>query len=395
MDAVRNHFRGHNRRAVSFAMTAVSMVVLLGMASLTVDVGMMYRARAEAQAAADAAALAGAGKLLDSDKLRGSSNMTTEISAARTVAAQTAALNDIINSSPSLSSSFSSSADDDIVVGYLSDPDNDPNEPLSTINPDEFNTVRVRVRRDSEHSTPIDLFFAGVFGRLTADVSAEAYATFKDGVVGYEVDDNTGNADLLPFALHKDAWEDLLEGAFTTGDNWNYDPDTGTVTAGSDGINELNLYPGGGANQLPPGNFGTVDIGDPNNSTADLSRQIRNGVSADDLAFFGGQLVLGPDGTLQLTGDTGLSAAIKDDLTSIIGLPRAIALFTTVTGPGNNSVFTVVGFAGITILDVKLTGSMNSKRVIIQPSFVVDDAAMTGAGPGSSSFIYTPVHIVR
>lgn len=397
MVAIRNQNKNYHRRAVSFALTAISIVMLLGMASLTVDVGMLYRARAEAQSSADAAAMAGAWKLLDNDKLKGDSNMTAEISAAGTAAVQIAARNTIINTPTSLSANLFGSAggDGDIVVGYLSDPDNNPNEPLSTTDPDQFNTVRVRVRRDAQHSGPIDLFFAGVFGRLTADISAEAYATFKDGVVGYKVDDNTGNAQLLPLALKVDAWEDLLAGAFTSGDNWTYNAATGAVTAGPDGINELNLYPGGGASQLPPGNFGTVDIGNPNNSTADISRQIREGVNADDLAYFGGELVLGPDGTLEFTGDTGLSAAIKDDLSAIKGLPRTIALFSSVAGPGNNSVFTVVGFAGIRILDVKLTGSMSSKRVIIQPAFVVDNAALTGPTSGSSYFVYAPVHLVR
>ncbi len=395
MVTVRDEHKSYNRRAVSFAMTAISIVMLLGMASLTVDVGMMYRARAEAQAAADAAAMAGAWQLLDEDRLKGGGNMTAEISTARTTAAQVAALNVIINTSPSLSANSSNDTEGDIVVGYLSDPDGNPYESLSTADPDGFNTVRVQVRRDAAHSSPIDLFFAGVFGRLTADVSAEAYATFKDGVVGYKVDDNTGNAGLLPLALKVDAWDNLLSGVFTSGDNWTYNESTGTVSAGPDGVFELNLYPGGGATQLPPGNFGTVDIGSSNNSTADLSRQIRYGVSAEDLEFFGGELALGSDGTLLLNGDTGLSAAVKDDLVAIKGLPRAIPLFSTVAGPGNNSTFTIVGFAGITILDVKLTGSMSSKQVIVQPAFVVDDAAITGPGSGPSHFVYKPVHLVR
>jgi len=392
---LRTQPKDPKRRAVSFAMTAISIVVLLGMASLTVDVGMMYRARAEAQVSADSAAMAGAWRLLDTDTLKGTPNMTAEITAARTTAAQIAARNSIIGKSPSLSTSSSNDTNGDIVVGYLSDPDNDPSEPLSTTNPNSFNTVRVHVRRDPQHDSPIDLYFAGVFGRLTADISADAYATFKDGVVGYKVDDNTGNADLLPLALKVTAWDNLLSGAFTSGDNWTYNEATGAVTAGPDGIKELNLYPGAGASQLPPGNFGTVDIGNPNNSTENLSRQIRYGVSEDDLAYYGGEMVLGPDGTLVLTGDTGLSAAIKDDLTAIMGLPRAIVLFNTVTGPGNNSVFTIVGFAGIRIMEVKLTGSMNAKQVIIQPAFVVDEAAMTGPGSGSSHFVYKPVHLVR
>ncbi len=389
--------KGPRRRAVSFVMVGVTLFILLGMASLTVDVGMLYRARDEAQAAADAAAMAGAWKLLDNERLKSDPNMTAVISAARTAAIEMAARNKIINTSPSLSASISNDAnsDSDIIVGYLSDPDNNPSEPLSTADPDQFNTVRVRVRRDAQHSSPIDLFFAGIFGRLTADISAEAYATFKDGVVGYKVDDTTGNADLLPLALKVTAWNNLLSGTFTSGDNYTYNAATGAVTAGPDGIKELNLYPGGGASQLPSGNFGTVDVGNPNNSTADLSRQIRYGVNEDDLAYFGGELVLGPDGTVALNGDTGLSAAIKDDLTAIKGLPRAISLYSSVTGSGNNSVFSVVGFVGIRIMDVKLTGSMSSKRVIIQPAYVVDDSAMTGPGSGPSYFVYTPVHLVR
>ena len=232
-------------------MVAVSLVVMLGMASLTVDVGMMYRARAEAQAAADSAAMAAAWELLDEDRLKGDPEMTAEIASARVTAAQLAARNAIINTSTSLDANTSNSADGDIVIGYLSDPRN-PAEVLSTANPDQFNTVRVHVRRDSAHTGPIDLFFAGVFGRLTADVGAEAYATFKDGVVGYKVTDSTGNAGLLPLALKVTAWNNLLASAFTTGDNYSYNLDTGAVTAGSDGIMELNLYPGGGAGQLPP-----------------------------------------------------------------------------------------------------------------------------------------------
>jgi hypothetical protein len=191
-----------------------------------------------------------------------------------------------------------------------------------------------------------------------------------------------------------DSWNDLLAGAVSTGDNYEYDESSG-VSSGSDNILELNLYPGAGVSQLPPGNFGTVDIGSSNNSTAVLSRQIRYGVTEADLAFHGGELSLGSSGSFQLNGDTGLSAAIKSDLEAIIGEPRTILLFNTVTGNGNNSMYTIVGFAGIRVLNVKLTGSMSSKEVIIQPAYVVDDSAMTGPGSGSSYFVMKPVFLSR
>ncbi len=300
----------------------------------------------------------------------------------------------VLNGHPELDPNTSNSASGDVVIGYIYDPSN-LGESLNLGDPSLYNSVRVLVRRNSIRNGSILHKFATIFGNSSADLGATATATFKDGVVGYKVTDKTGNADLLPLALQKDYWAGLLDWSLSTGDNYAYDPATGAVTAGHDGIPELNLFPGAGSGQLPPGNFGTVDIGSPNNSAADLSRQIRYGISADDLAYFGGELNLGSDGVLPLNGDTGLTASIKDDLISILGQPRAIPIFSTVSGPGNNSVFNVVGFVGIRIMNVRLTGAMKSKEVVIQPAYVVDDAVITAAGAGSSYFVYEPVHLTR
>lgn len=380
---------GHaRRRGAVAALVVVSLVVLLGMAALTIDVGMMYRARAEAQASADSAALAGALRLLDSDRLTGSPSMSEIIEAARTTAAQYAAMNEVVNSGPQVDLSS------DVLVGRLENPWN-PNENLSFGDPNQYNTVRVLVRRNEASNGPIQLFFAGILGRSTADVSAEAFATLNDEITGFRPNDQSGNSNVLPFALHEDDWTALLSGAFSVGDNWSFDPTTGTVSAGADGINELDLFP---EVDLPSGNFGTVDIGGSNNSTSDLSRQIREGISPQDIAALGFDLVLGSDGTLTLNGNTGISAGTEDDLKSIVGLPRTIPLFRSVANPGNNAQFVIVGFAGIVILDVKLTGSLSKKRVMIQPAFVVDSTAVVG-GPGdvagSGDFVYRPVELVR
>ncbi|MCG3126527.1 MAG: hypothetical protein CHACPFDD_01363 [Phycisphaerae bacterium] len=386
--------RDNRRRAGVVVMVAVLMVALLGMAALSVDVGTLYVARTELQRVADSAAMAAASKLLDEDRLKGSSNMAEEMSAARTEAVHFALANWVLNGHPELDPNTSNSASGDVVIGYIYDPSN-LGESLNLGDPSLYNSVRVLVRRNSIRNGSILHKFATIFGNSSADLGATATATFKDGVVGYKVTDKTGNADLLPLALQKDYWAGLLDWSLSTGDNYAYDPATGAVTAGHDGIPELNLFPGAGSGQLPPGNFGTVDIGSPNNSAADLSRQIRYGISADDLAYFGGELNLGSDGVLPLNGDTGLTASIKDDLISILGQPRAIPIFSTVSGPGNNSVFNVVGFVGIRIMNVRLTGAMKSKEVVIQPAYVVDDAVITAAGAGSSYFVYEPVHLTR
>jgi hypothetical protein len=346
------------------------------------------------QRSADAAALAACWELLDDDRLKRAPDMTDDIQAARLRAAEFAAANPVLNDPPAVDQNYANSPDGDVVAGYLHDP-NDVNEQLSFANPDEFNSMLVRVRRDSERNGPVELMFAQVLGFASSEIQAEAVATLKDGIVGYHVSEQTGNAELLPFTLHRDPWNDLLDGVGTYTDDYTYDESSGQVVVGPDGIDELNLYPGGGTGQLPPGNFGTVDIGAPDNSASDICRQILYGVNEDDLAYFGGTLELGPDGTLDLNGDTGLSAAVKDELLAIKGMPRAIPIFKEVVSPGENAVFTIVGFSGIRIMNVKLTGPMKKKEVIIQPAFVIDDSAIAGAGSGSSYYVYQPARLVR
>jgi uncharacterized membrane protein len=47
-------------RGVTIALVAISMVVIIGMAALSIDVGTLYQAKSEAQRSADAAALTAA-----------------------------------------------------------------------------------------------------------------------------------------------------------------------------------------------------------------------------------------------------------------------------------------------------------------------------------------------
>jgi hypothetical protein len=112
------------------------------------------------------------------------------------------------------------------------------------------------------------------------------------------------------------------------------------------------------------------------------------------LEHHGGTLDLGEDGEMDLNGDTGISAGVKDELDSIKGQPRLIPIFSQVVGPGNNANYTIVHWAGIRIMEVKLTGAMNQKRVIVQPAPMV----MSGVIPSTentSDYVYSPVVLVK
>ena len=384
----------HVRRASVIVTVSVSLTVVLGFTALAIDVAYLHTALAEMRAAADAAAMAGTGALLTDERLKGAAELQAVMAAARSASSEFVQANPVFGQGLIIDENGGNAAGGDLVLGYLDDP-TDRTAPLSFSDPFKFNTVQVSLRRDDSQNPTILLNFARVFGRSSATLGVTATATAQDGVVGFEINDAGGTANVLPIALHVTPWTDLItQGVTGSNDNYTYDPETHQVYAGPDGLPELNLYPGSGVDQLTPGNFGTVDIGSSNNSTSDIARQILYGVNESDLAYFGGRLELGEDGTLLLNGDTGLSAGIKDELAAIIGQPRTIPIFNSVTGPGNNAEFTVINFAGVRIMYVKLTGPMKNKQVIIQPAVVVDESFVT-SDSGSSYYLYRPVTLCR
>jgi hypothetical protein len=118
-------------------------------------------------------------------------------------------------------------------------------------------------------------------------------------------------------------------------------------------MREITIYPHATGSA---GNFGTLEIGNSNNSTSELSEQIANGISKADLAYHGGELGLGP-----CAGDPGISSGIKHGLKEAVGRARSIALYDTVSGSGNQSAFNIVGFAGIRVIADRPSSSCPSR----------------------------------
>jgi Flp pilus assembly protein TadG len=373
--------RRQRRRGNVLVLTALMMVVMFGILAFAVDLGYLHVVRTQLQDSADAAALACAWDLIDQGALSGNANPATTMNLARATAGQYAALNPAAGASPTL-------APEDVQIGYLANP-SDPSLPMSFADPSRFNAVRVLVRRTADENGEVALFFARVIGKDSAASWAEATAALLNNIKGFRAPPpNTGLA-FLPLALDEQTWN----ARYADGtDNFTWNPKTHEVTSGSDQIPEVNLFPQGTGS---PGNRGTVDIGSNNNSTADIARQILYGVSAADLAHHGGSLQL-VNGQLFLNGDTGISAGVKDELASIRGKPVIVPIFREVTGNGNNAYYTIVKFVGVCIVEVNLTGNMNSKRVMIQPAPVKVVGAIPASGDAQESqFVYSPVWLVR
>lgn len=377
--------RKNARRGNVLVLTAILMIAVVAMAAFAVDVGCLQVAKTQMQASADASALAGGWALIPTSP---DDNWSTLQNRATQQAVQFAALNKVLSESPAIDA-LGDGATGEIVFGYLANL-SDPNCPMTFDDASRFNALQITVNRTASRNGEIPLPFGRVLGTGKTSLSARATAALVNSVGGLAAPSNGTNLELMPFALDRDTWEYVKNGGGS--DQYKFDPETGEVRPGSDGIPEANLFPQGTGS---PGNRGTVDIGPANNSTNDIARQIVHGVNQQDLSYVGGELKFNSQGKLFLNGDTGISAGVKDELASIIGKPRIIPIFSEVGGNGNNATYTIVKFVGVRIMAVKLTGSMKSKYVMIQPAVIVAGGVIPGSSPTTSDFVYSPVRLVR
>ncbi len=372
------------RRGATLVLSVILMFVLFSFVAFSVDIGYLAQSRAEIQRTADASAMAGCWELYAG--LQRGDDIEYSQPAARQAAADLALLNPVCRSGPSLDSSALSQ---DVQIGYFGDP---RNATISNDSSQPFLGVHVKVSRTANKNGEIPFFFGRIFGDQGIPMKTTATAVMAQRISGFSLPPNSAEAiDLLPFALDLQTWQSLTAGAVQ--DNYAYDATDGTVSLGQDGIGEINLYPQGTGS---PGNRGTVDIGGANNSTNDIARQIVHGISAQDLADLGKPLKVSSDVLLTLNGDTGISAGVKDELTSIIGQTRCIPIFSSVSGNGNNATYTIVSWVGVRILNVKLTGKMSGKQLIVQPApIIARHAIINGSSEGSSDFVFSPVILAR
>ena len=165
-------------RGVNLVLLAIFLVVMLGMAMLVLDLGMLQKARAEAQRAADAAALAGASAFLED--LSRAQESTLAISRAKVVA-DTNYMNGVKIDSVT-----------ELTVSVIYD----------------SVKVRTKVRRAA-----VPTWFAKIFGIGAVPVGATAAAV---------ADFATGTACVKPIAV-PDLWHDTGDINYPNG-NKVYDP---------------------------------------------------------------------------------------------------------------------------------------------------------------------------
>ena len=318
-----------SRRGAVAILAAILSVPMLAVVAFSIDYGYLLWHKAELQRAADAAALAAA---LD---LQPSSDGSQDLDSVRSTVRRYANLN---ISQGAAESGFDIS-DADIETGRYDT--STIYSSVSLLNSGTHDTVRVTLRRDAQSNSSVSLFFARVLGIDQADVTATATASLPQAT-GLTV----GTA-ILPFAVPEDVWNDRDQDEI-----W---------SIYSDG----KIYDGNGG--LVPGNFGTVDIGNSNNSTADLRDQILNGLRQSDLdaLYDDGRI---PQSThinasvaFWANADPGLSSGIKSAIEAAHGQTRLIPIYDTQNnGNGNNFEYHITMWGVVEIVDSQFQGSKNT-----------------------------------
>ena len=374
------------RRAAIAVLAAFFAVVMAIFIALAVDIGYIAVARTELQRTADSAALAAAAELLQcSGAAQWSDKQEHQV---RRMAREFVQSNSVANAIPTIDLNFNQNRDGDLLLGEVADWRWRAYFP--SLRRENTTRFKCALHVTSASTAKFRLFFANVMGVRSAEIEARATAAFVTHFRGFRAPRDKENVPILPFALEEESYNAMLRGEGS--DQFSRDPSTGDVAGDGDGRPEMDLYPldtGSG------GNCGTVDIGSNNTKTPTLRRQIRDGITPQELDFHGGELALDNRGELQLSADPGLKAGpVEQELTGIIGEPRIVPIFRSVEGNGQKASYTIVGFAGICVVSAKLRGPDKHVRIQACP-IVVRGGIPSAPGEETSRYIFSPVALVN
>lgn len=275
-------------------MVAVLVVALLGCAALAVDVGAMYSEKAQLQNGADASALAIATDCANGD------------------------CGDFMVSGEELANGNA----------------NDDSSGIAAITFPNASTVRVETnaREAGSGDDHFSLFFARVMGIESAEIRAVAEATWG----------TPSTATTLPWTVSECVFKTMLSptqlhSLSTTGDFVGYPSDTHILLRYD---KNTPTFPGCEAqNGYRPGGFGWLETNTGCSTDINLSATVK-GQPGNHFPNDNGKIKV--------------CDALKD---SIMDEPALIPLFDSNTGNGDNTIYSLIGFAAFQVTGYKFSGS--------------------------------------
>lgn len=421
--------RENIREGKVLVFVAFILVVLLGMVALAVDLGWIFMAKAQLQSSSDAGSLAGGTELLAGL----GANKTSEPNEVKTDAGKRAVEYVALHRAGESGTTYIEAARD-VKLGKAT-LNTKTNAWSFEWDETPYNAVGVTTRRSDDGKNagdgPLPLFFARVLGHNFSNVTADSVAVIMPASTIRLVPGSGSKSQLSPFAFEEARWKKYIRAIeYYKGLTGSSEENPSTISVGGggteiwdtvddsplfyeiemqgskevyrqlfddkfsysgtavqkvpDGKLEVNIYP----LNNEPGNYGTVDIGGLDNSTAVLKRQILEGINSKDLGkYANGELPM----PTKLQGDTGISSGIEAALTDILGEERAILLYKTVSEPGNNAMYEIVTMVGTRFMAVDLSGKF--KVLVLQ----IENISLGGGVPdfetgiSDETTVFTPL----
>ncbi len=298
-----------SRRGQVTVLAAVTLAVLMAVAALTVDVGLVSVHRARLQNAADAAALA-ATQVLMSERSAG----LAEPSAREAAATEAIRLADANSPDAGVEVEFGTY---DETGGFATADSTTP-----------ATAVRVTVSRNqAAPGGALALFFGPSLNLATVDSAGRATCQVRDRIAGVL-------SDLRPFAVP--------EGSIPApGQDMQFYPADGDE------------YDGIADSQMAPGCWGLLNLDGGSQGTTELEEWIRYG--------YNGAIRKDPEvDYVTIDGTSGFRAAIETPMQEKIGESMTLLVYDQVSGAGGATTdFRCVSFLRVTIKEVNLSSTVD------------------------------------
>lgn len=400
-------------RASVLVLVAAGITMMLGFAALAIDLGYVYAVHTEMRNAADASALAAATALVEDAALRGAPAQPGIAYEARARARAYATKNSITGQSVTLDNA-------DIDIGSILDP-YDLGAPF-TVAAMPYNAVRVRVAKSADSANgPVELMFAQAFGKQTASLAISATAYINAHMSGYRALLTKTKSPLIPVTVRESVVDEALAQAAAGGgvDQYSYDPQTGEVSLGPDGIPEFTIYPM--MQKLPKdtpedegdipdgaGNFGLLNFASTSYSEVIPAQQIQNGLTQDDftatlgapeIRFYtdnGSPVTHVLDGSPGIKGGDEDGSPLFDALHSRHGDVIGFFVHTTVVQSGSDAVYTVKNIQFGRVMKVNLDSAEEERGNLwftIQPAVYIGQEIITSSVAETHSTARAPLLI--
>lgn len=372
------------RRGVVALLLLLSLVVVLGVASLAINQSWMTSHRMELKEAATAAALAGAAQLFNPAP----STVADSAAAARLAKATDQA--SVFFAANSVAVLNTAGANTDVLGGWCEDPTVPGAKPTVWTGTGALNALTVRGVRRRTNGQAVVLWFGNLFGMSNAEPAAAATATMDQRVYGFRPLEML-TLPMMPLAVPATiVWPSAAPGSSAgTSDLYTVDPRTGAVTAGADGIAEITLMIPVADGEFPSGQTAATWLSLPTATTNNrwMAMQITDGLDATDLPELGGQFALGADGTLLVAAAASPTAGDADALVTamldIRGQKRIWPI--SAVNPNLTVSCQITGFAAGCIVDC--SRDSNVLKIVVQACTIQTCTALLRVGTARNPWI--------